>query len=72
VRVLSLGASVLEYCQRMQVQQRLSSDHIDYHKDHLLFLVWQLLPKEAWKVKLIVDLEHVFVRRQSVNNVVFS
>ncbi len=56
----------------MQVQLRLHPDHVDYHKDHLLFLMWQLLAFKARQIKLTVNCEHIFVSRQSVHSVKVS
>ena len=40
---LPLRAPLLQDTQRMKVERRLVTDHVDYHVDHLLFLVRYLM-----------------------------
>ena len=47
---------------------RLLPDHIYDHEDHLLFFVRDLIETKGGQVQLIVDLEHIFKRWQSVHN----
>ena len=53
----------------MQEYLGLLTDHIDYHEDHLLFFVGDLIEAEGGKVQLVVDLKHVFKSWQCVHYV---
>ena len=66
---LSLRAPVLQYSERLLVYLGLEADHVDYHEDHLLLLVRDLVEAEGGQVEFVVSVEHVLVGRQGVDHV---
>ena len=53
----------------MQENLWLLANHIDDHKDHLFFLVRDLLETKCGKVQLVIHLEYIFESWQSVYDV---
>ena len=51
----------------MKEDLRLVSNHVDYHEDHLLFLVRDLREVESRQVQLVVRLKNVLKRWQGVH-----